>query len=165
MTTIAPTLQAFFTDRLMTQRRASRHTIASYRDTIRLLLGYAQQRTGKNPADLDFTDLDAPLIGAFLAHLETGRRNSVTTRNARLTAIHSLYRYAALHVPEHAALVAGYWPSPPKAIITRPSASSPARRSAPCCQHRTPRPGPAGVTTPSCWPASRPACGYRSSPG
>jgi integrase/recombinase XerD len=106
VTTIAPTLQAFFTDRLMTQRCASRHTIASYRDTMRLLLGYAQQRTGKNPADLDFTDLDAPLIGAFLAHLESGRRNSVTTRNARLTAIHSLYRYAALHVPEHAALVA-----------------------------------------------------------
>ncbi len=106
MTTIAPALQAFFTDRLMTQRQASRHTIASYRDTMRLLLGYAQQRTGKNPADLDFTDLDAPLIGAFLAHLETGRHNSVTTRNARLTAIHSLYRYAALHVPEHAALIA-----------------------------------------------------------
>ena len=106
MTTIAPTLQAFFTDRLMTQRRASRHTIASYRDTIRLLLGFAQQRTGKNPADLDFADLDAPLIGAFLTHLETGRHNSVTTRNARLTAIHSLFRYAALHVPEHAALIA-----------------------------------------------------------
>ena len=106
MTTIAPALQAFFTDRLMTQRRASPHTIAAYRDTIRLLLGYAQQRTGKNPADLDFTDLDAPLIGAFLADLETGRHNSVTTRNTRLTAIHSLYRYAALHVPEHAALIA-----------------------------------------------------------
>ena len=106
MTAIAPTLQAFFTGRLMTQRRASRNTIASYRDTMRLLLGYAQQRTGKNPADPDFTDLDAPLTGAFPAHRETGRRNSVTTRNARLTAIHSLYRYAALQVPEHAALVA-----------------------------------------------------------
>ena len=59
MTAIAPALQAFFTDRLMTQRRASPHTIAAYRDAIRLLLGYAQQHAGKNPADLDFTDLDA----------------------------------------------------------------------------------------------------------
>ncbi len=106
MTAIAPTLQAFFTDRLMTQRQASPHTIAAYRDTVRLLLRYTQQCAGKNPADLDFTDLDAPLIGAFLTHLETDRNNSVTTRNTRLTAIHSLFRYAALHVPEHAALIA-----------------------------------------------------------
>jgi len=106
VTAIAPTLQAFFTDRLMTQRQASPHTIAAYRDTVRLLLRYTQQCAGKNPADLDFTDLDAPLIGAFLTHLETDRNNSVTTRNTRLTAIHSLFRYAALHVPEHAALIA-----------------------------------------------------------
>jgi integrase/recombinase XerD len=106
VTAIAPTLQAFFTDRLMTQRQASPHTIAAYRDTVRLLLRYVQRCTGKNPADLDFTDLDAPLIGAFLTHLETDRTNSVTTRNTRLTAIHSLYRYAALNVPEHAALIA-----------------------------------------------------------
>lgn len=106
MTAIASTLQAFFTDRLMTQRQASPHTIAAYRDTVRLLLGYARQHTGKNPVELDFTDLDAPLIGAFLTHLETDRNNSVTTRNTRLTGIHSLFRYAALHVPEHAALIA-----------------------------------------------------------
>jgi integrase/recombinase XerD len=106
VTAIAPTLQAFFTDRLMTQLQASPHTIAAYRDTVRLLLGYTQQRSGKNPANLDFTDLDAPLIGAFLTHLETDRNNSITTRNTRLTAIHSLFRYAALRVPEHAALIA-----------------------------------------------------------
>lgn len=106
MTTIAPTLQAFFTDRLMTQRHASPHTIAAYRDTMKLLLGYAHQHTGKHPADLEVTDLDAPLIGTFLTHLETDRGNSVTTRNTRLTAIHSLFRYAALHLPEHAALIA-----------------------------------------------------------
>jgi site-specific recombinase XerD len=106
VTVIAPTLQAFFTDRLMTQLQASPHTIAAYRDTVRLLLGYTQQRSGKNPANLDFTDLDAPLIGAFLTHLETDRNNSITTRNTRLTAIHSLFRYAALRVPEHAALIA-----------------------------------------------------------
>ena len=106
MTALAPTLQAFFTDRLMTQRQASPHTIAAYRDTVRLLLRFAQHHTGKSPAELTFTDLDAPLIGAFLTHLETDRNNSVTTRNTRLTAIHSLFRYAALHVPEHAALIA-----------------------------------------------------------
>jgi site-specific recombinase XerD len=106
VTAFAPTLQAFFTDRLMTQRQASPHTVAAYRDTLKLLLRYAQQRTGKNPAELDFTTLDAPLIGEFLSHLESDRNNSVTTRNTRLTAIHSLFRYASLHVPEHAALIA-----------------------------------------------------------
>lgn len=105
MSTLAPVLESFFTDRLMTQRRASPDTIASYRDTFRLLLGYALQRTGKPPGRLDFADLDAELISGFLTHLETGRGNSVTTRNARLAAIHSLFGYAALRVPEHAALI------------------------------------------------------------
>jgi site-specific recombinase XerD len=106
MTIVAPVLEAFFTDRLMTQRQASPHTVAAYRDTFTLLLGYTFQYTGKHPAQLDFSDLDAPLIGAFLQHLETDRKNSVTTRNARLAAIHSLFRYAALRAPEHAALIA-----------------------------------------------------------
>jgi site-specific recombinase XerD len=106
MTTLAPVLEAFFTDRLMTQRQASPHTVAAYRDTFTLLLGYAFGHTGKHPAQLDFSDLDAPLIGAFLQHLETDRGNSVSTRNARLAAIHSLFRYAALRAPEHAALIA-----------------------------------------------------------
>ena len=105
MTAIAPVLQAFFTDRLMNQLRASPHTIASYRDTMRLLLAFACQQRGKQPSQLDFTDLDAPVIGAFLTDLETARGNGVTTRNARLTAIHSLFRYASLHVPEHAGLI------------------------------------------------------------
>jgi integrase/recombinase XerD len=96
MSTLAPTLQAFFTDRLARQRQASSHTIAAYRDTVKLLLVFAEQRTGKTPSDMDITDLDAALIGAFLNHLETGRGNSVRTRNARLAAIHSLFRYAAL---------------------------------------------------------------------
>ena len=106
MTRLAPILEAFFTDRLVTQRRASAHTVAAYRDTFTLLLGYALQHTGKQPAQLDVADLDAPLIGAFLQHLETDRGNSVSTRNARLAAIHSLFRYAALRAPEHAALIA-----------------------------------------------------------
>ena len=106
MTSLAPILEAFFTDRLLTQRRASPHTVAAYRDTFTLLLGYALERTGKHPAQLDLADLDAALIAAFLQHLETDRANSVSTRNARLAAIHSLFRYAALRAPEHAALIA-----------------------------------------------------------
>src|SRR6266536_5160798 len=103
---IAPTLQAFFTERLITQRNASPQTIAAYRDTFRLLLAFAHQQTGKQPFQLDIDDLDASLIGAFLAHLEEDRGNSPSTRNARLGAIHSLYRYSALRHPEHAQTIA-----------------------------------------------------------
>jgi integrase/recombinase XerD len=105
VTAIAPVLQSFFTGRLMSQLHASPHTIASYRDTMRLLLAFACQQRGRQPSQLDFTDLDAPVIGAFLTDLETARGNGVTTRNARLVAIHSLFRYASLHVPEHAGLI------------------------------------------------------------
>ena len=101
MTLIAPTLQSFFTERMITQRNASPRTVASYRDTLRLLLGFASERTGKQPCELDIDDLDAELIGSFLNHLEQDRGNSPRTRNARLAAIHSLYRYAALRHPEH----------------------------------------------------------------
>ncbi len=105
MSLIAPTLQAFFTERLITQRNASPQTIAAYRNTIRLLLRFANEQTGKQPYRLDFADLDAPLIGAFLDHLEHQRGNTPRTRNARLAAIHSLFRYAALRHPEHAASI------------------------------------------------------------
>jgi len=105
MTALAPVLQAFFTDRLIAQRRASVHTITGYRDTFRLLLGFATAKTGKTPAGLDIADLDAPLIAAFLDHLEHDRHNSVRTRNWRLAAIHSLFGYAALRHPEHAAVI------------------------------------------------------------
>jgi integrase/recombinase XerD len=96
MSLLAPTLQAFFSDRMVNQKDASPRTIAAYRDGIRLLLQFANQKTGKPPSRLDIEDLDAPLIGAFLDHLEHQRHNSPRTRNARLAAIHSLYRYAAL---------------------------------------------------------------------
>jgi len=102
MTALAPALQAFFTHRLITQRNASPQTIAAYRDTFRLLLAFAHDQTGKQPFRLDFDDLDAPLIGGFLNHLEQARGNSPRTRNARLGAIHSFYRFAALEHPEHA---------------------------------------------------------------
>jgi integrase/recombinase XerD len=106
MTLLAPTLQAWFTDRLLNQRKVSPHTIAAYRHALRLLLTFAQQQTGKQPSRLDFADLDAPLVGAFLNHLERDRGNSPKTRNARLAAIHSLFRYSALRHPEHAASIA-----------------------------------------------------------
>jgi site-specific recombinase XerD len=114
VTTLAPDLQAFFTDRLARQRQASSHTIAAYRDTWRLLLSYAAAKTGRQPCQLDLADLDAPLIGGFLDYLEHQRGNSPRTRNARLAAIHSLFRYAALRHPEHAELIARVLAIPPK---------------------------------------------------
>ena len=114
MTALAPALQAFFTDRLITQRNSSPETIAAYRDTFRLLLRFAQQQTGKQPFELDIDDLDAPLIGAFLNHLEQDRGNSPSTRNARLGAIHSFYRFAALEHPEHAHTIARVMAIPTK---------------------------------------------------
>ena len=106
MTLLAPTMQAFFTDRLINQKNASPRTICAYRDTMRLLLTFATETTGTPPSRLDIEQLDAPLIGAFLDHLEHERGNSPRTRNARLAAIHSLYRYAALRHPEHAHTIA-----------------------------------------------------------
>lgn len=106
MTAFAPLLQAFFTDRLVTQRHASDNTIAAYRDTFKLLLSYIHDDTGKAPAALDISDLDATRIGGFLTYLERERGNSPRTRNARLAAIHSLFHYAALRHPEHADTIA-----------------------------------------------------------
>jgi site-specific recombinase XerD len=106
MSRIAPLLQAFFTDRLQRERHASPHTVAAYRDTWRLLLGFGAKRTGKPPSAMDLEDFGMPLICAFLDYLENNRANAVRTRNARLAAIHSLFRYAALRHPEHAATIA-----------------------------------------------------------
>jgi site-specific recombinase XerD len=113
MTALAPVLQAFFTDRLIAQRQVSGHTVAAYRDAFRLLLAFAQSRTGTAPSDLRLDDLDAALIGAFLEHLRNDRHNGARTRNARLAAIHSLFRYAALRHPEHAALIQRVLAIPP----------------------------------------------------
>lgn len=114
MTLIAPTLQAFFTDRLTRQRQASPRTIAAYRDALRLLLGFVQQRTGTRPEKLDWSDLNADAISAFLNYLEDERGNSARTRNVRLTAIRSLFSYAALQHPEHALLIQRVLDIPPK---------------------------------------------------
>jgi len=98
-------LQRFFTQRLMQQRRASPHTIGSYRDTFRLLLHFAQARLAKPPTQLAFEQIDAPFVAAFLDELENGRGIAARTRNLRLTAIRSFFRYAAFEAPAHAAQI------------------------------------------------------------
>ena len=115
-------LAAFFTERLMQQRRVSSHTIASYRDTFRLLLHYAQSQLNKAPSQLAMEDLDTPFIGAFLEHLEKQRGNSARTRNVRLAALHSFFRYVALHEPQYAALAQRVLAMPSKRYTRRPVA-------------------------------------------
>jgi site-specific recombinase XerD len=105
MSTLAPILESFFTDRLMRQQHASPNTIRAYRDTFRLLLDYTHQTTGKQPCDLDLADLDAPLIGRFLDWLEQERHNTIRTRNMRMAAIRSMFRYASYREPAHAAVI------------------------------------------------------------
>ena len=98
-------LETFFADRLLRQRQASPHTIAAYRDTFCLLLKFAQDRQKKAPSAIALEHLDAPFVGAFLDYIEKDRRNSARSRNARLAAIHSFFQYAALHAPEHSAMI------------------------------------------------------------
>jgi len=119
MSALAPTLQAFFTDRLIRQRQASNHTLASYRDTLRLLVRFAAERRKVEPVKLEISDLDSALIGAFLDHREREYGNSVRTRNTRLTAIRSLFRYAALRHPEHAEVIQHVLAIPPKRFARR----------------------------------------------
>ena len=114
MSALAPTLQAFFTDRLIRERNVSPNTIAAYRDTMRLLLSFVSDRLGKEPSRIDIGDFDAPLIGEFLEHLERDRGCKPRTPNCRLTAIRSLLRYAARRHPEHAAVIERVLAIPPK---------------------------------------------------
>jgi len=101
-TSFAGLVQAFFTDRLQRQRRASPHTVAGYRDTFRLLLQFAKLRLGKAPSKLSLTDLDAPFVGDFLDHLEKARGNGARSRNTRLAAIHSFFHYLSFQEPAYA---------------------------------------------------------------
>jgi site-specific recombinase XerD len=101
----AALLERFFTQRLMQQRQASAHTIASYRDTFRLLLQFTQSRLHKAPSTLVLDDIDAPLVVAFLDDLQKARAVTARTRNLRLTAIHSFFRYVAFEAPTHAAQI------------------------------------------------------------
>ena len=98
-------LETFFTRRLVAQRKASPHTIASYRDTFRLLLQFAEKRLAKAPSMLTIEDLNAPFLGTFLDDLESTRANGARSRNLRLTAIRSFFRFAALEVPQHSGLI------------------------------------------------------------
>ena len=104
-TSLAPLLERFFTQRLMQQRQVSPHTISSYRDTFRLLLTFSQERLHTQAARLALAQLDAPFILEFLDHLERYRGLSPRSRNLRLTAIHSFFRYAAFEAPTHAAQI------------------------------------------------------------
>ena len=165
MSALAPTLQAFFTDRLIAQRHASPHTISSYRDTMRLLVQFTQQRINTPPAQLDLHDLDAEVISAFLDHLEHTRHNTIGTRNARLAAIHSLYQFASLRHPEHAELIARVLAIPPKrhdrtliTHLTDPEIDA-------LLNTPDPAPGSDVATERCCNSRSRPGCASPSSPG
>ena len=166
-----PTLvQDFFLNRLIAQRGASARTVESYRDAFELLFAFTAQHTGKHPSDLRLADLDAPLVLDFLDHLETKRGNSIRTRNARLAAIHSFMRYAAIRDPASLPVTQRVLAIPPN-VSTDPSwSTSPGNRSPRSWTHPTDAPGTVTVT-PSCSPpsttpapASRrsPACGYET---
>ena len=156
MTLLAPTLQAFFTDRLIRERAVSPNTIAAYRDTMRLLLGFASDQLRKELSRIDIGDLDAELIGEFLEHLERDRGCGAQTRNCRLTAIRSLLRYAARRHPEHALVIERVLAIPPKrrqrtliTFLTEPRDAAPAhRRARPLLLDRPPRPSDAGARDP-----------------
>jgi integrase/recombinase XerD len=120
MTAVSPTLQAFFLTRLGRELDVSPHTIDSYRHAFRLLLTYAKTQTGKDPTDLDLADLVAGLVSGFLDHLETERGNSVASRNTRLAAIHSFFRFASYRHPEHAQTIRQVLAIPQKKTQTTP---------------------------------------------
>ena len=113
-------LEAFFTDRLMLQQKASPNTIASHRDTFRLLLGFAQERLKKAPSKLTIEDLDAPFVGSFLEYFEKERGNTARSRNVRLAAIHSFFRYVALEEPSCSALAQRILAMPNKRFKRKP---------------------------------------------
>jgi len=111
---LAVHLEAFFAQRLISDLNASPHTIAAYRDTFRLLLGFVEGRLGREPAQLAVADIDSPLVVAFLEHLERERRNAILTRNTRLAAIHSFFRFLALRDPRYSGVVQRVLAIPPK---------------------------------------------------
>jgi integrase/recombinase XerD len=98
-------VEAFFCKRLISQRRASPHTIASYRDTFRLLLAFAQKRLSRPPSQLELKDISPSLVSDFLDHLEASRGNKARTRNLRLTAVRSFFQFAALEAPDHGGVI------------------------------------------------------------
>lgn len=113
-------IEAFFTDRLMRQRQASPNTIDSYRDSFCLLFKFAKLCLNKEPSDLSIEDLNADFIGSFLNHIEKDRRNCARSRNVRLAAIHSFFKYMALQDPSHSALIQRVLAIPTKRYERKP---------------------------------------------
>ena len=157
---LAVLIERWFTDRLMKHRGVSSNTIASYRDTFRLLFAFAQARLGRSPSQLTLPDLDAPFICAFLEDIETKRAASVRTRNLRLTAIRSFFRYAAFEEPAHSAHIQRVLAIPSKRcdkrqlqFLTRP------RLKRSWTVRIEARGWDAAITLCSCWPRKR---GYGS---
>lgn len=150
MTALAPTLQAFFVSRLGRQRDASPHTVDSYRHAFRLLLTYAETRTGKRPSQMDLSDLDAVLVSGFLDHLEDDRGSSVASRNTRLAALHSFFRFASYRHPEHAETIQQVLAIPRKKTDTTPGPFSATSRWTPSLPRPTCPPGAAAAIT-CCW--------------
>src|SRR6516162_5435517 len=146
--TVTSLLQGFFTERLVRQLQASPQTVSAYRDTMKLLLVFAAQETKKAPSRLTIDDLDAVTVGAFLSHLDDQRHNSTATRNARLAAVHSFYRYALPLIPDRAHTASQALAIPQRrhdrAIESYPDR---ARRPTPCWRRRTARPGTGAGTT------------------
>jgi integrase len=157
-------LESFFMDRLMRQRQASPHTIASYRDTFRLLMQYAQHRLRKAPSQLTVPDMDTPFLGAFLDHLEKERDNSARSRNVRLAALHSFFRFVALHAPEYNALAQRVLACQVNGTYVDQSAFSRRSKSRPCSVRRTSAPGAEDVIEPYCYWPCRPDCARQNSP-
>ncbi|MHC4536966.1 MAG: site-specific integrase [Planctomycetota bacterium] len=118
--TLPALLESFFTNRLMCQRKASPNTIASHRDTFRLLLKFAKQTLRKEPSKLMIEDLDATFIGQFLEYLEKQRGNAARTRNVRLAGIHSFFKYVALEEPNYSALAQRILAIPNKRFKNKP---------------------------------------------
>jgi integrase/recombinase XerD len=103
--TLAPLVQDFFAQHLLGYKRSSPQTVAAYRDTFRLLLAFLKQLRGREPSQLRLEDVDATAVLAFLDHLETDRKNSIRSRNVRLAAVRSFFRFVAFREPAHLALV------------------------------------------------------------
>jgi hypothetical protein len=162
MSALAPTLEAFLADRLMIQRGASPNTIASYRDTFRLLLRFAAEQTAKRPSDLDFSDLDARLIGAFLEHLEVGRHNSVrtaTTGSPPSTRCSATRRFVIPSTPPPSS---GSSPSPSSSSRATSSPTWTTPRSTPSSALVTSAPGRGDATRRCSTSPSRRPCASQS---
>lgn len=156
--TLAPFIERFFTQRLISQRQVSPHTVSSYRDTFRLLLAFARTRLQRSPAQLALEEIDAPLIAAFLDDLEKSRGNTARSRNLRLTAIRSFFQYAAYEAPTHAAQIQRVLAMPSKRCARTLVSFLPDRKSRRSSLPRTSAPGADVATRRSCsWRCKR-AC-------